>query len=42
MDLDLIEIGEKAVVGEGATLLAHAFEDGQLTFKKVSQIFKNS
>jgi len=36
MDLDLIDIGAEAVVGEGATLVAHTFTNGQLTFNKVS------
>lgn len=35
MDLDLIEIGDNVAVGEGATIVAHIFEEKSLKFNKV-------
>jgi len=35
MDTDCLEIGKDAVVGEGATVIGHAFKDGHLVFSKV-------
>lgn len=34
-DWDLLEIGDEAVIGEGATLMAHSFKDGCLHFDQV-------
>lgn len=35
MDLDFVEIGDNAVIGEGTTVVAHTFENGTLRFSKV-------
>lgn len=35
MDLDLLELGDDVVLGEGATVIAHKFEGAQLNFQKV-------
>ena len=36
MDPTFLEIGDDVVLGEHATLLAHTFKDGYITFNKVS------
>ena len=35
MDLDLVEIEDEVVIGEGTTVLGHSFEGGKLHFCKV-------
>ena len=35
MDYEFLEIGENVVVGEGTTVLAHTFKDGNIIFSKV-------
>lgn len=40
MDIDCLVIGKNAVVGEGATVMAHTFKDGAITFSKVRICFK--
>ena len=35
MDIDCLVIGKNAVIGEGATILAHTFKDDTITFSKV-------
>lgn len=35
MDLLLLEIGDKAVIGGHATVIGHSFENGHLVLKKV-------
>ena len=35
MDLDLVEIEDDVVIGEGTTVLGHSFEGGRLHFRKV-------
>lgn len=36
MDFDCLVIGKNAVLGEGATVIAHTFKDGHITYSKVS------
>ena len=36
MDLDFVSVGEKAVVGEGTTILGHSFKDGVMVFSEAS------
>ena len=38
MDLDMLEIGKNVTLGEGATIIAHAFKDGYLHFSEVCLI----
>lgn len=35
MDFPYLEIGEKAAIGDGCTIIAHRFKDGHITFSKV-------
>ena len=36
MDLEHLEVGENAVVGEGTTIVCHNFKDGHIIYNKVS------
>lgn len=38
MDIDCLEIGKDAVIGEGATITAHTFKNGTITFSKVNML----
>lgn len=39
MDHDLLEVGDQAVIGEGATAVGHMFEDGALQFSQVNHSY---
>lgn len=39
MDLEHLEVGENAVIGEGTTIVCHTFQDGNIIYNTVSPCF---
>ena len=36
MDLEHLEVGENAVIGEGTTIVCHTFQDGNIIYNTVT------